>query len=440
MLFRLGLKQIFLLFVCVAVGLTVSPSLLGFLEPAIATAVAIGLFEEVLQLVRKKSCQPGREYRFAKAFAITWRAFFVISLIAHLIYSSLLMRGYVSYERRDVFPATEFANEGGSLCVVIAILVSVGRWRLALATQSISHRYLIGGLFAAFLVAFLMIMEGTAGDYIVHLAVAGVEEAQDPRWRRQGVYVSLEDEGYFTLWFASTALVALFAYGIMVLKLRSPSRSSHGNYLRLATFASLLLIPVVFYSWYCKQGLERLSPEIAEAGLAMVASDWLFAVWVSVIAITAGAYWVARIHVSTESQYSQDISDYDFIPLHESLPCLVALVLNSMYLLWVWSYALFDTSSGFGRQGILFNLSLLWYPTTLLEIAFIGASLQLCWYRWKLRNHPRPAKLYELSPKVFGQSWVALALLLAVGVPTLRAFAFIAWLGPIDFLSVFGYG
>jgi hypothetical protein len=437
------LRQIFLLFVCASVGLATNPNLLSALEPAIATAVVIGLVQEVVELARSKTrLSLNSDIRFARFFAIAWRTAVTITLVALLTFNLLTARQFVSYPDRNNILTFETAAYALSLCIVVTILASVERWRLVSRVSAARRRYLDLMLaLLAIVITLLMVMEGTTLDYLVHLGCSNIENAQNPRWHRPGVYISLEEENFRPLWLAFLAVLCLGFAAVNVSRLRSTSTARGTNRFKLGVVVCLLLFPVVFCYWYYEQALERLSPEIAGAGLAMITFDLVAAIWVGSIIVTAGAYKLARTETVEllHTGSNDDLGEYT--PLYESLPCLAMLVGHSLYALGMWVYDLFFAESAAfmirpWNLGLL--ISTLSFPGTLFIFASALASFQLCWFRWKARNQSRPNKLFGLAPATFGQAWLALALLLAVAVPTLRAFAFILWLGPIDFMRVFG--
>jgi hypothetical protein len=78
-------------------------------------------------------------------------------------------------------------------------------------------------------------------------------------------------------------------------------------------------------------------------------------------------------------------------------------------------------------------------PISLLALALLIVTLQLCRVRWTRRSQSVAWKLDGLPRRQFLQYCAALALLLIVGIPTLYAFTFIVWLGPWNLLSLYGY-
>jgi hypothetical protein len=69
------------------------------------------------------------------------------------------------------------------------------------------------------------------------------------------------------------------------------------------------------------------------------------------------------------------------------------------------------------------------YPSTYFIIAMLLASIQLMRLRWQGRA-PAPLTLIPLKSSEFVASWLLLAMILAVAIPTFAAFSFSFWLGP----------
>jgi hypothetical protein len=72
---------------------------------------------------------------------------------------------------------------------------------------------------------------------------------------------------------------------------------------------------------------------------------------------------------------------------------------------------------------------LLFQPNTYFMAALLVRSLQLMRFRWTGRA-PAPLLLVPLRSRDFVTSWLLLAAILAISVPTFAAFSFSFWLGP----------
>src|SRR5262245_52602458 len=87
---QIRLRTIFLLFLCAAVGLATSADPLGALDPTIASAMVIGLLQQLRVLQR---CAPSQAavdgFAFARQFAIAWRIA-LTGLLAILVVFELL--------------------------------------------------------------------------------------------------------------------------------------------------------------------------------------------------------------------------------------------------------------------------------------------------------------------------------------------------------------
>jgi len=84
-------------------------------------------------------------------------------------------------------------------------------------------------------------------------------------------------------------------------------------------------------------------------------------------------------------------------------------------------------------------LGVVFEPSMLLVIASILASLQLCWIRNRRRSSPVPWKLFGVSAQRFTEGWVMLGMLVMVGIPSVRIFAFLMWFGPYNLRYLFGF-
>ncbi len=437
---RIPLRNVFLLFVCAAVGLATYPDLLGALEPAISTAMVIGLMQQVVQLSRTPAEIPIRnELLFAKYYAIAWRFALAATILAYLAFNMLFFRGFIEYPDRDEVLIIEPWFYISSICIVIVILVSLVRWR-SNALERAPPRKRLALLLAILttLIMLIMVTEQTTMDFLVHRAVAGIEADQPENLQRPGVYIQPGDEGYKSLWIAIVAVMCIVASLFMVTSMRCPITGRMTSWLMFCAVVGLLIPPLAFCVWYYQHEFHRLSPDMAGAGLAISWLDWLFGGWIAVFMVTAGAYRLGKTEAVRQTVVTNLSHDADSKPLHETLPCVVILAGNGLYGLWIYWREIFDYDPLFGTSNVGRYLSMTCYPITLLMLATSLASFQLCWYRWKNRSSSISWQLVGLSPRAFCQGWVALVLILVIGIPVLRAFAFILWLGPIDLLPMFG--
>jgi hypothetical protein len=200
-----------------------------------------------------------------------------------------------------------------------------------------------------------------------------------------------------------------------------------------------LIPPAVFYIWYQRYEFYRLSPDIASVGLAITPFDALSGVLLAVVAITAGAYRLGS-QPSPTARISDDLrSELDRRSFHESFFGLALLAIDTGYsLFYMVRFFMGYSNIATGTRSVSDYVSFLCSPTMQLQIAMIVAASQWLWTRWKMRNQAVAWTLLGLSPQLFMEGWSMLALLLVVGIPTARAFAFLLWFGPYHLLPLFG--
>jgi hypothetical protein len=214
---RLSLRTLFLLFFCAAVGLTIHPSPAAALEPAIATAIVIGLIQQVRQLF---SWYPSADERssaiaFAQRFAITWRLFIIAVIATCVVIDMLVSKGIVPFppDHDDQWFYLQYAAIL-PLCIVVTVCNSLARWRSSLPIRA-GRRWRPAGLWAfGIFVGIVLLIDGTGVQFLVHKGVAGIEAAQ--KYRRPGIYPNLADEQYRSIWLASAAVVSLITAGAML--------------------------------------------------------------------------------------------------------------------------------------------------------------------------------------------------------------------------------
>jgi hypothetical protein len=435
---RIPLRNIFVLFACAAVGLATYPDPLSALEPAVATAIIIGLAQQIWQFRQTAVPQTAeRELRFARSYAIVWRLLAILVIAASIGFELLRTRGFVNYldlgETMLISPIYYI----GSVCVVLVLVAGVAKWRSKSASVArvrwLPVLFVVLGVF----ITLTMIAGDTTLEFLVHQALANIEAAQPVKFQRADVYPKLGDESYVTLWIAAAAVLCVGLSLIVAGRLRSGGFRS--NNWKLVLVFALLLPAIAFCYWYYHTELARLSPEIAVAGLTLNWVDGVFGVAIGALLAAFGAYQVARNDTVTQAIATLPGEDVGDVCFYESAPCLAMMSIQAVSSLWFYfSRELLDFGGGMFTPTVGTYLSTLCYPLSLLTLASAAVKFQLCWYRWKYRASSEPWRMRGVDPAAFGQAWLAFAVILTVAIPSLRAFAFILWLGPIDLLWVFG--
>jgi hypothetical protein len=195
------------------------------------------------------------------------------------------------------------------------------------------------------------------------------------------------------------------------------------------TFCLLLLLAAGFSVWYYGFELRRISPLLAEVGLASNASDWCAGIAVAAIFITAGAH---RASASLESRYVvlSDMNDQaERLPIYESIGCLLVFVATAAVYVFDSAYVNF-TRVLTTAQLTEAVVGLLRDPDGILILALLALSVQLCWLRWQRRADRVDWIIAAIDQRRFCLSSAALAALTCVAVPTISASVFMFWLGP----------
>ena len=431
---RLQLRDFFLLFVCAAVALVI-----GSLEAAVETAVVIGLAQQLFKLISWQP-EPGAtaEIRFARHFAIIWRAAFLVIMPLALCFNMLLSKGLIVLPERAAILLIEPLSEGVlQLCTCVAICSSLAKYSWAIPPRY--SRCLCRFVFwlLGILLVTSMLIEVTLIDFLIHRAVEGVEKSQRPGFQRPGLYIQLSEHNYDATWFGLAAVVCVIAAGLIVSERSKSVGSFVGRVKRAALLLGVLVIPAVYCAWYYVIEFHRISPDIAGAGLALEAFDAVAGSIIAIILVTAGAYRCA----STVTQQAV------ILPIAAKAPS-TAFHISSAVLILFFGYAcsiviLTSGSMAYapmaGRATVFHYLSMLVYPTTVLQLAIAIAIFQLCWFRWKSRSTTTNEVIFGLSNSAFNEAWLSLAAILIVGIPTLRAFAFTLWLGPFPLTQLYGF-
>ena len=276
--FRLG--KIFLLFFCYAIGLAVTRDAVGAIEPTIAVAMLIGLWQETTQLWRwsPPSPPPRAGFAFARTFAISWRCIVGLTIFAHFVLEfiraafphSLKALAYDGSLVSAEIPATY------SMCILIVLCNSIERWRPK--TQSIRTSRRRAGWLALLAVPLgaVVLLNATLTMYITHRAVSSIEAAQPARFRRPGVYITPIEENLFSYWLGSLAVVSLLFGAALLFRFIRRRNFAFASLWNLFAVAPLLAFAAIFSAWFFTTKLRVFSPDMFGNGLEATRTDWLF--------------------------------------------------------------------------------------------------------------------------------------------------------------------
>lgn len=317
------------------------------------------------------------------------------------------------------------------LAIVCVILVLTN----ALRGDGVFEAKKASAQFTTFAVAILGVVIGlivlpdtTLITFLVHLATQGIEFAQPSRFQRLGNYPNHAAEGFRLFWLsvAAVAAVALAAALLVVANCKSLTRKQTAA---LITVQSVCLVAATaFCTWYFAVEFQRVSPDLASVGRGTNLFELLLGAILAVIVITAGAH---QLSISTASTLTTFPATMQCRPFYQSIfwiLMLVASIVTSMYENIRGSYAI--TQGLFFRDIIEWIGSMLVYSSNYLDLAVVALSLQLCWSIWKHGTKRPPIALYPVQYGRFIVNWLALALIVVVGVPTMSIYCFAFWLGP----------
>lgn len=439
---RLSLRTIFLLFFCAAVGLATYAHPLGALEPAAGAMVAIGLIQQVRQLLawHPSAAESTGEIVFARRYAIVWRVVLAALIISWLIVGFLRQSGLLRLPDHD---SVWFHLEYQSIlpiCLVVVVCNGIARWRssanIPARIRGQSAMLWIVGI----LVGIITLLDATLIEYLTHKAIAGIEAAH-PLWlQRPDVYPDLGDERYRPLWIAFAAALSWLSAGGVIVWSANKQLSMATSDARYLLAASLLIPPAFFSYWFYTSEFYRLSPEMAGAGLAAIWIDWWIGALIVLVLATVGAHRFSQSRERWVGVTSDLAHDLECTAIHESSAGVALISITAIYS--VSSYVASNASawSIFGRRPPVWAYAtILCSPSALLAIALCIAALQLCRIRWRCRFQKVPWMMPGLVKSYYLRNWAALVVLTIVGVPTLNAFAFLICLGPWNVLRLFGY-
>lgn len=206
-------------------------------------------------------------------------------------------------------------------------------------------------------------------------------------------------------------------------------------------FAICLVAQLLFCRWFFGYEFHRVSPELAGAGLALEPRD-LPAVGVLLIAFTTVvAYFLAAWRQEPVVVSANLADNLDRRAIHETSPCVsltglaaaISLVTLFAELIRSILFPIYGTSLLNTWMRLWIDFSLLVGPLLLVPVARSILAFQLCFTRWRRRKESVPWSLRVLPPSAFAGNWIAAAVAILLGVPTLGAFGFLFWLGPFNY-------
>ncbi len=452
---RFRLRTIFLVFVCAAVGLAIGfeppaktggfsvGNLLHFVHwvrailAAASIVVIIGLLQQIRQFRRwaRSSERSSRADTFGLQLAIVWRRVLALTLACCIVAAYLAPRRLLPLSTTPSLMLDLFPDVLWFACMVAVLFESLSRWRARkprpAALRDHSALWWVTGVVFA-----LLVLPQVAGiHFLAHLATSGIEANIPLRFQRAGAFPIQATEGFRLTWLS---LGAVAAVGIAILlwwyASRTPCATRTKRLLAGAGYVLSLAVAAAFCIWFYRTEFYRVSPDLA--GSKWTVSDLVWPEWLAPTTLVAALVSVGAFQLARRDECWEPLSDKtradDYDPLHDSVPCLLLLTIAALLYELDLLHCFVDSMTWFGgsfRWSELFY-DLLAFPDNYLALAVLVLSLQLLWYRWRRRGEQPDWQLAVVDGRRFVLNWVALAVLVVVGIPTVAAYAFAFWLGP----------
>ncbi len=402
----------------------------GALQVAVATAMVVGLCQEIYALLHSRGLWQTRSGKISAA----WRATTAIALTAGVVEKvfALQINRWLRDSNVESFVWSDPVDVLFVVTSVLVLCVSISRLSAADRTVRPGRRrvrlVLIVGLFLALTSLHL---RGEIHSY-VHNSVEGIERGHPLRFQRVGAYPDHAAEGYQFFWLACGATAAVL---ISVFLLLAISRSRTKSHL-VALSAALIVCQgcvVAFDLWYYFRALPHVSPDLADAGMQATPADWLLAAVIAVAAVTVAAYVL-----TTMTSDAEEPAVACRRPLHHSNLIVSMAVLGAIAFPIELAIASFSFVSGTANALSQSNWTVfLWTlrdyvqdPPTLLSVAWCLAAMKLALLRWKRSDALEQIRVPSFRARSFAISFVGIAIVAATGIPALSAFCFASWFSP----------
>lgn len=287
---QIRLRTLFVIFFCVAVGMTCAtapepaddPSLSGInlyfarlnfhyaLLSAAAMAMVVGLLQQIRMLRHSKTATTMSESPliFARTFAVTWRVAIAAIIFGCLLFHILILRQVIRpIDHEDLFIVELVPGTLLDICVIVVLIDCLRRWQRA---KSSEYRALIEPLAWFLGLAFALIVLPDSGliMYLVHIATEGIEKAMPLRFHRPNVFPNQRLEHFQVFWMSFVAVMAVVV-ALCILELVRTVRFTSKRFVGVAAiYAALVGGAGAYCIWFHRVEFPRLSPDMASAGFA----------------------------------------------------------------------------------------------------------------------------------------------------------------------------
>jgi hypothetical protein len=429
---KIRLRTIFLLFVCAAVGLATNFSLTAGLNAAVATAMVIGLLQQInyLRSATLVAASNDANIRFVIWFSIVWRAA-IAGLMAICSVAQLL----VAHGFLEIPVNTELLMLDGvwwievilQICITVVLSSSIRHFRSSEHAKPFTQwRPTIAWILSGILI--LAILPGrTQITYLVHVATAGIEAYQPLALRRPATFPDHYSQHFRLFWLSLGACVSLMIAGMSLVQINHRANQQMSTICAWVGFCVSLLIVAGFCGYYFGVEYSLVSPDLASVNLIADGFDWFSATLLTLILVTVGAYRLTQL-ASTATIVIQYRGDRVEPVLHESTGGLVLIAAMAFVPLALIAWSFFQSSAPIPWEELLGYI--LRNPNFYLAASVTLLSLHFLAIRWRTRNQFIAWQLANVHVGRFICNWFAVSALTLVGIPTLSAYSFVYWLGP----------
>lgn len=404
------------------------------LVAAAAAWMALGLAVQVRDLATaQRGCPgPSREQRWGWRFAVSWRVFVVGAVVAHYVIGALLHLGILQPAEMDDVFGTPGKNTREALVLVCIILVL---WSVAPRTRPRrtglgSTLWSVAGVAAAVVLAVIVCAHNTIIQFLVAVAIQGIESAE-PLWLApEGVEIRpwvrmarFHRESALVL---GLALLTLAVASPLIRRwTRGVRRNRAGDWVLAAVFAASLAVSGAGLVWLFTIAMPRAFPIMIVAQ-----KPWPGHVWASsflLVAVLTGACAFRLISAPGEATggidadwpsrrryYHERIVVISFLAVAVGAQLVVAVLAASALFMGL-AYAPLDLLA---RGECLLRLILL--------VAAAGAVWRLARQDPAALPPPPPA----LAPGRFAATWLVLFLTALTLLPAIGVFGFTLWFTP----------
>lgn len=409
----------------------IDPAYRGFSQKFITTGSLLIAFEYLRQswflwILRDKV--PSHE-RFSILWALFLRvgvssAIFLLTLLRLLLNQDILIR--VEDEGYNYIFGTLWPDIVLDLVLVVAVRMLLVKRDViqSVGIRCFRNAVVIVGLIGALT---YIVTERALVLAFVHIAVDSVESSHGTAFQRPGVYPNHASEGFQSFWQAATAAAAVLG-AVFVLLWCTQSHKVLVQCVLCAAFLGLLASVASYVHWFAAQEYHRISPELADVGLA---SQW-GKVQAGLLLSVGIALYLATRSAARATKRPLLVNRLPHASVLAIVGALVIAMASGSYWFGMFrdslSGAAFLYGSGTLQATIRSIGSSLLYPEHMIPLALFISATSLVWQMF--RDPQAAPKLLPLEPWRLTGYTIAWLLLILVAIPTFAIFGFCYWIGP----------